>query len=451
MPISFGIALLFAFARQTPAAPAPAPAQAGAPSAKVDPAPEKGLLAIAEHEAERSSKMLRDRILGSLRQWVLQHELAADRGKSLIDSIVSSGPDAAPVLLGFVETAAAGKGDASIVQPAARALVGLAAKTQNGKLLKSLADATKGAPASIRTDVLAAFETTDDEVVVAYAAPMLDDETPTVVNAAVRALGQQKSRAAEVAKLLRPQFQKEKGPKVELLRALFALGDKPSVDLALSVLGGSQEAPLVTIALKFASTYGGKSALGPLEALLGACRASAFDDALLRLAVDAVQSIGLREVDSRSRAQEILLTCMNKHPSPSVRDQACWQLGPFVNEAALKRLEDPVLKDIALNSKQTPSRSNASNYVNLAEYRLRFEQWSSAIEALNKAKLEDDKGFRAKNIESLRAVALCGQDKLPAAKKILDTLTPEERANLLNTYPVLEKLQQKYRDLFPGK
>jgi HEAT repeat protein len=440
MLIPLGVALLLALPRQTPS-----------PSEKGDPPADKGLLGIAEREAARSAKLLQDRTRDLLRQWVMQHQLAADRGKSFIDAVVNSGPDAAPLLLGFVNVAAAGQGDASIVQPAARALVGLAAKTQNQKLLKSLADATKGAPASIRADVLAALESIDDEIVVAYASPMLDDETPNVVTAAIRALGQQKSRAAEVAKLLRPQFQKEKGSPVELLKALYILGDRPSVDLALGALGGSQDPQLVTISLQFAATYGGKNALGPLEALLGPNRASNLDDALLRLAVDAVQTIGLREIDSKSRAQEILVSCMNKHPSPSVRDRACWQLGPYLNDAALKRLEEPVLKDIAANSKATPSRPNTSNYINLAEYRLRFESWSKAIEALNKAHDDDEKGFHAREIDKLRAVALCGQDKLPAAKKILETLTAEERAGLFSSYPVLEKLLQKYRDLFPGK
>src|SRR5262245_1077674 len=136
MFIPLGVVILLALARQTPAsAPAPAPA----PAEKGDPPTEKGLLAIAEREASRSAKVLRDRILAGLRQWVEKHEIAADRGKGLIDSIVNNGPDAVPVLLGFVNVAAAGQGDASIVQPAARALVGLAAKSQNGKLLKSLA------------------------------------------------------------------------------------------------------------------------------------------------------------------------------------------------------------------------------------------------------------------------------------------------------------------------
>lgn len=440
MLISLGVALLLACPRQAPS-----------PSEKGDPPAEKGLLGIAEREAARSAKLLRDRLLALLRQWVMQHELAADRGRSCIDSIVTCGPDAAPVLLGFVNVAAAGQGDASIVQPAARAIVGLVVKTQNEKLLKSLVDATKAAPASIRADVLAALESIDHELVVSYAGPMLDDETPAVVTMAIRALGQQKSHAAEVAKLLRPQFQKEKGSPVELLKALYALPDRQSVDLALAVLGASQDPPLVTIALRFAATFGGKSALGPLEALLNPNRASSLDDALLRLAIDAVQSIGLREIDSKSRAADILVNCMNKHPSVVVRDWACWQLGPYLNEAALKRLEDPVLKEIQANTKA--NRPNTNSYINLAENRLRFEAWSKAIEALNKAHDDDEKNFQGRAIDKLRAVALCGQDKLPAATKILEKLTPEERANLLSTYPVLEKMARdpKYHDLFPAK
>lgn len=442
MLIPLGVALLLAFPRQTPS-----------PSEKGDPPAEKGLLGVAEREAARSAKLLHDRIRDLLRQWVMQHELAADRGRSLIESVVNMGADATPVLLGFVNVAAAGQGDASIVQPAARAVVGLAGKTQNLKLLKSLAEATKGSPASIRADVLAALESIDDEIVVAYASPMLDDETPQVVTAAIRALGQQKSHAAEVAKLLRPQFQKEKGSPVELLKALYVLGDRQSVDLALGVLGGSPDPQLVAIALQFAATYGGKNALGPLEALLAPNRASSLDDALLRLAVDAVQTIGLREIDSKSRAQEVLVSCMSKHPSASVRDRACWQLGPYQNEAALKHLEEPVQKNIIANSKTTPSRSNASNFLSLADYRCRFEAWSKALEPLNKAEQEDDKNFYKREIAKYRAVAYCGLEKFSQAKKCLDDLTAEERATLLSTYPVLEKMarEPKFRDLFPAR
>jgi hypothetical protein len=123
-----------------------------------------------------------------------------------------------------------------------------------------------------------------------------------------------------------------------------------------------------------------------------------------------------------------------------------------MNETALKRLEDPVLKDIVANKKATPSRSNTNNYIYLAESRLRFEIWSKAIEALNNAREEDEKGFRTSYIESLRAVAQCGLDKFQPAKKILDTMTPEERVKLLGEYPVLEKMARdsKYHDLFSG-
>jgi plasmid stability protein len=454
MRTPLGVVLLFALFRQAPAQSAkPEPVPGPDHAAPAEPAPQKGLLGIAEREAARSSKLLRDRILGSLRQWVLQHEGTADRGRSLIESVVNGGPDAAPVLLGFVNAAAAGQGEASIVQPAARALVGLVDRTHNEKLLHELAEATKGAPPAIRIDVLAAFETIDHRTVVDYAAPMLDDENPMVRVAAVRALGQQKSHAAEVAKLLRPQLQKEKGPSVDALRALHDLGDKQSVDLAQGVLGSSQDVQLVGVALRFVSDFGGKGALAPLELLLDPNRPSPFDDALLKQAVDAVQKIGLREIDAKTKASEILVNCMNKHPAPNVRDRACWQLGPYQSADALKRLEDPVAKDILANSKASPSRSNTNNFINLAEFRLRFEAWSKAMDALKKAKEEDDRGFRTSYIENLKAVAYCGLDKFEPARKILvETVSPEERMKLLSEYPILEKMARdsKYHDLFTG-
>jgi HEAT repeat protein len=454
MRTPLGVVLLIALA---PTAPAQTAKPAAAPepdhAAHADPSSQKGLLGIAEREATRSTKLLRERILGALRTWVLQHDLAADRGKGLIESVVNNGPDAAPVLLAFVNAAVAGQGEASIVQPAARALVGLVDRTHNAQLLQSLCDATRGAAPTLRIDVLAAFETIDHRAVVDYATPMLDDENPAVRVAAVKALGRQKSHAADVAKLLRPQLQKEKGAAVEALRALHDLDDKQSVDLAQAALSSSQDAQLVGVALRFVSDFGGKGALAPLELLLDPNRPTNFDDALLKQAVDAVQKIGLREIDSKGRAAEILVNCMKKHPVPSVRDRACWQLGPYQSEIALKNLEDPVLKDIVANTKATPSRSNLNNYIELAEFRLRFEAWSKAIEALKKATTEDEKGFRTSFIEKLRAVAYCGTEKIEQALKILNNVTPEERVTLLNDYPVLEKLARdpKYHDLFTIK
>ena len=49
-----------------------------------------GLLGIAEREAARSAKVLRDRILASLRNWTQKHDLEADRAVA---------PHAFPVLL----------------------------------------------------------------------------------------------------------------------------------------------------------------------------------------------------------------------------------------------------------------------------------------------------------------------------------------------------------------
>ena len=110
-------------------------------------------------------------------------------------------------------------------------------------------------------------------------------------------------------------------------------------------------------------------------------------------------------------------------------------------------------KDIDANRRSNPARSNLTNFIQLAESRLQFEAWTKAIEALKKAREEDDKQFRATWIESLTAVALCGSDKFDQARKILEKLSVEERVKLLASYPVLEKMARdpKYRDLFIEK
>jgi len=136
-----------------------------------------------------------------------------------------------------------------------------------------------------------------------------------------------------------------------------------------------------------------------------------------------------------------------------VRDRALWSLGPYQNAEALKRLEEPMQKDIDANRRSNPARSNLTNFIQLAESRLQFEAWTKAIEALKKAREEDDKQFRATWIESLTAVALCGSDKFDQSRKILEKLSVEERVKLLASYPVLEKMARdpKYRDLFIEK
>jgi len=269
----------------------------------------------------------------------------------------------------------------------------------------------------------------------------------------VRALGKQKSHAAEVAKLLRAHLQTDKRVWIEALRALYGLGDKSSVDLAQSVLATSQDAHLVAVALRTVADFGGKAALSPLEPLLDANRPSSFDDTLLKVVVDAVAKIGLREIDAKRRAEEILANCMKLHTNVNVREHALWALGPYQNADALKKLEEPILKDVDANRRSNPARSNLNNYVQLAESRLQFESWTKAIDALKKAREEDDKQFRATYIEELTSVALCGLDKFDQSRKILEKLSPEERVKLLGLYPVLEKMAKdpKYRDLFIEK
>jgi HEAT repeat protein len=413
-----------------------------------------GLLGIAEREAARSAKVLRDRILASLRNWTLKHELEADRGRDILLSVVNCGPDAVPVLLSFVRAAAAAKGETAIVQPAARALAGLFDRTKNNpQILHDLTEAVKDAPAPIRVDVLIALEGIDHKIVYDFACPQLGDESVSVRGAAVRALGKQKSHAPEVAKLLRAHLQTDKGVWIEALRALYGLGDKSSVDLAQSVLATSQDAHLVAVALRTVAEFGGKAALSPLEPLLDANRPSSFDDTLLKVVVDAVAKIGLREIDAKRRAEEILANCMKLHTNVNVREHALWALGPYQNADALKKLEEPILKDVDANRRSNPARSNLNNYVQLAESRLQFESWTKAIDALKKAREEDDKQFRATYIEELTSVALCGLDKFDQSRKILEKLSPEERVKLLGLYPVLEKMAKdpKYRDLFIEK
>src|SRR5262249_39191843 len=143
-------------------AQSPAPTTApNDPSAKVDgPAPANegtngsGLLGIAEKEAARSAKALRDRVLASLRNWTLKHDLEADRGREILASVVNCGPDAVPVLLAFVKAAVAGQGEAAIVQPAAHALAGLFDRTKNAQILHDLCEAVKDGAAPLRVDVL---------------------------------------------------------------------------------------------------------------------------------------------------------------------------------------------------------------------------------------------------------------------------------------------------------
>ena len=412
-----------------------------------------GLLGIAEREATRSAKVLRDRILASLRNWTQKHDLEADRGREILLSVVNCGPDAVPVLLSFVRAAVAAKGEAAIVQPAARALAGLFDRTKNPQILHDLTEAVKDAPAPIRVDVLIALESIDHKIVYDFACPQLGDESVSVRGAAVRALGKQKSHAAEVAKLLRAHLQTDKAVWIESLRALYGLGDKSSVDLAQSKLATSQDAQLVAVALRTVADFGGKAALAPLDSLLDANRPTSFDDTLLKVVVDAVAKIGLREIDAKRRAEEILVACMKNHSNVNVRDRALWTLGPYQNAEALKRLEEPMQKDIDANRRSNPARSNLTNFIQLAESRLQFEAWTKAIEALKKAREEDDKQLRATWIESLTAVALCGSDKFDQARKILEKLSVEERVKLLASYPVLEKMARdpKYRDLFIEK
>jgi len=158
-----------------------------------------GLLGIAEREAARSAKVLRDRILASLRNWTQKHDLEADRGREILLSVVNCGPDAVPVLLSFVRAAVAAKGEAAIVQPAARALAGLFDRTKNPQILHDLTEAVKDAPAPIRVDVLIALESIDHKIVYDFACPQLGDESVSVRGAAVRALAGRLAAKPEIA------------------------------------------------------------------------------------------------------------------------------------------------------------------------------------------------------------------------------------------------------------
>jgi len=433
------------------AAPAPqeAPAPEAAPAAEEGAAP-RSLLAIAEIEAERSRRLLKERINGSLRSYALARDTAADRGRSHLEAIVQSGADAVPLLLDLLRGVGSGATDASFAGPSARALSGIFDRTRSVAILKGLADIVRSGSGTVRAGVLEGLESLDHPMVIEIVGPLLSEQDPALRTQVVRVLGRQKSSAEFVGKLLRPLLAQEGAPFAETLRALLELGDRGGLEAAQGWVARTSDPLLLGESIRYLAELGGKAQLPALSDLLTRSTQNPPDSALKR-AVDAVQRIGLREVDARKDAEYILLQVFKRHSSFGVRDWARWQLGPFQNSEALKSLEDQIGATIRANDRSGRGGNNADAYLSLAEYRVQFEQWDKAVEALKKAQSEDEKGLRAQSIEPLRAVALCGMDKYAAAEKILRTLTADECADLLKRHPVLERMLKdaKYRDLFP--
>jgi hypothetical protein len=285
-------------------------------------------------------------------------------------------------------------------------------------------------------------------MVIEIVRPMLKEQDAALRAQVVRVLGNQKSNAAIVGPLLKDLLKEEGAPWAEALSALLTLGDRGGIDMAQGWVAKSSDPLLLGVSIRYLGELGGKQALPVLSKLVMHGPPN-LSDATLKKAIEAVQSIGLREEDAKKPAEDILVEIFKRHTSQAIKDCACWELGPFQNDEALKSLEQKVQENIKAN-KQSGREKNPDLLIELAENRLRFEQWGKAFEALNKAQSEDDKGLRAQMIEPLCAVALCGDQKLEKAKKILLTMSMDDRVELLGRYPVLEKMAKdpKYRDLF---
>ncbi len=427
-------------------------ARAASPTAQ-EARPPKGLLGIAEAEANRTARVLREKILGALRTYALQHETASDRGKEQLDLIVQNGADAAPILVEVLRDIAGGTKDSAWAGPASRALAAIFDRTKNAAIMKSLADVARSGNAIVRAGVLEGLESLDHPMAIEIVAPLLQEQDAALQAQVVRVLGRQKSSSESVSRLLLPLLKQEGAPAAETLMALLQLGDRGGVEAAQTWLAKSADPALLGVAIRYLSELGGKNSLPALRGLLVTHGAQGLPDALLKRAVDAVQRIGLREVEAKKPAEELLVDVFKKHPAFAVRDWARWQLGPYQNDEALKSLEAPVLDSI---KNDRSGRGVADLWIELADDRLQFEQWGKAAEALNKAQAEDDKGFRIDRIEPKRAVALCGLQKFAAAEKILRGLPAEEREKLLEKHPVIERMgkdpafREKFRELFPS-
>jgi hypothetical protein len=409
----------------------------------------RGLLGIADAESARATKAMRERILVSMRSYAVERETRADSGEAHLRAIVLLGPDAVPLLFDILADVASGSTDAAYAGPAARAICGIFLRTGNESILEELGKVVRAGGPAVSGGVLEGLESVDHAKVVEIAAPLLAAEDVGLQARAVRVLKHQKRSVEFVAGLLRPLLERQAGPFAEVLGALQDLEDDGGVSAAQSFLATSSDPALLAAAVSYLDRMGRKASLPSLRTfLLG--EKTGVPDVVLKQAIDAVAGIGMEETDARNGAEEILVDVFRRHPDLGVRDWARWQLGPFQNEDALKSLEDPLLQTIAENRKA--GRSNTDRFVRLAEYRLRFEAWSKAYDACKDAHAEDSKNLRTSYIESLRAVALCGQGKSSSAvEKILLGMSMEERGELLANFPVLKKMADdpKYRDLFP--
>ncbi len=426
-----------------PAAAPPAPATAGSDGPR-------GLLGVAEAESARSARVMRERILVMLRNFTTQKETAADRGKGFLDNVVLLGPDAVPLLLEVMHEVDKGTSDAAFAGAAARALCGIFQRTHTKSILASLGDTVRDGGPAVKSGTLEGLEQLDHPQVIEIVAPLLESTDPALRSRAVRVLGRQTSSAELVGGLLRPLLQQQGAPWTEVVQALHALGDGGALDAAHQFLSKSEDSSLLLACVRYVADVGGRATIAPLRAVLLRSGGN-LPETLLKQAVDAAQSIGLRETDAHSGVEELLLEVFKKlrETRKAVSDYALRQLGPFGTEEALKTLEDAIDDAIAINKRI--GQPNTSRYLELAEDRLQFSAWSRAIDALNRARDEDKKGLRTSDIEGLRAVAHCGQGKFTAAEKILQTLNFDQRLDLLQRFKVLEKMAKdsRFKGLFP--
>lgn len=434
-------------AEPTPAEPAaPAPATPAAPAADERP---RGLLGIAEAESQRAAVAMRERIRVMLRNFTSQRETAADRGKGFLDTVVLLGPDAVPLLLEVMREVDRGTLDAAYAGAAARALCGIFERTHAKSILASLAETVRSGGAGVQAGALEGLEQLDHAQVIEIVAPLLEVGDPALRGRAVRVLGRQQSSASLVGGLLLPLLAQQGAPWTETVQALHALGEKSALEPVQQFLAKSEDSSLLLAGVRYVADLGGRATIPALRALL-LRQGTNLPETLLKQAIDSAQSIGLRETDAHSGAEELLLEVFKKlrESRKPVSDYARWQLGPFGTEEALKSFEDEINDALAVNKRL--GQPNTSRYLELAEDRLQFGAWSKAIDALNRAKDEDSRRLRSGDIEELRAVALCGQGKFPAAERILQTVHPDQRQALLQRFKVLEKMakHKDYKELF---
>jgi HEAT repeat protein len=424
--------------------PAPAPAPVG------DTAP-KGLIGVAKSEAERTQRQLRDQILGKLRAYATLHQTVADQGVGFVKSIVDLGADAVPVLLDCLRDAGGGKLDAAFAGPAARALAGIYDKTKNEKLLESVAEIVKSGDAGVRAAILDGLSTLDHKMVVDMVAPLLADPTAALRVLAVKVLGRQRSHPDQIGALLRPLLSQQGAPWPEAIQALDAIGDKQALEPVVALLGKCDEPAFLSAAIHYLGDQGTRTTLPALRTFL-LKGPNGVADKTLEQAVDAVEHIGLRDGEARKGAEDLLVDVYKTHANAGIREHAQWHLGAFGNDEARKAWEVPLLKEIAETKKA--NRSTIDKQIELATVRLHYEDWKGARQALERAKDEDDKKWKETLIQELTYVAWVGDGgkKLGEAEKFLrEHVSLDERATLLRDYPCLEKLQQKYPDLFPIK